>query len=374
MPPAIAQFDIGAQHARLRSELDAAIARVLDSNRFILGEEVAAFESEAADFLGVRYAVSCASGTDALHLALRAAGVGAGDEVITSAFSFIASAEAIVLAGASPVFADIDRASFNLSPAAVQSLVGPQTKAIMATHLYGHPADMTALQEIADQHELILLEDCAQSFGATYKGRHTGVLSTAGCFSFYPTKNLGACGDGGMVTTDDDEIAERIKRLRNHGMNGKSSRSQSHSDSIGWNSRLDEIQAAILRIKLKHVARFVAQRQQHARNYIQALAECGNVSAPQASDACTHAYNQFTIRCKQRDQLATHLADCGIETRIYYDLAIPDNPSMHSYRRNTDLPESVACAQSCLSLPMYPEMDDDIPKRVAQEIVKNFRR
>lgn len=358
-------FNIHKQHEDLRAELSAAIERALGSDQYILGAEVAAFEAEVADYLGVRHAITCASGTDALHLSLRSVGVKLGDEVITSNFSFIASAGSIVLADGVPVFADIDAASFNMRPESVRALVTPRTKAILVPHIYGHPADMAALQTIADEHGLVLIEDCAQSFGSTVGDRYTGNLSTIGCFSFYPTKVIGACGDGGMITTNDDALNELIRSLCNHGLDARQ-----HSNIVGFNSRLDEMQAAILRVKLGNIDRFLQRRRQLAEIYSRELADVSGVSAPTVADSCTHAFNLFTIRCERRDDLAAHLAEQDIQTRIYYDRPLSSNPSMRAYRENAQCDESLACANSCLSLPIYPEMDDAVAQRIAETIAR----
>ena len=359
----IPQMDVATQYALLRDEIDAAVLRVVSSGRFILGDEVAAFESEVASFLGVRHAVSCASGTDALSLALHAAGVSKGDEVITTSFSFIAAAEAIVLAGATPVFADIDRDSFNMTPASAAGAVTERTKAMIVTHLYGCASEMDALQEIADRHGLILIEDCAQSFGATYGGRQTGSLSFAGCFSFYPTKNIGACGDGGLTVTNDADVAERLRRLRNHGMD-----SRGVSGVVGWNSRLDEIQAAVLRIKLRHAADFIRSRRRLADMYIERLSGVEGLKPPMQFDGREHAFNQFTVLCERRDELAERLKERGVLTRIYYDRALPDHGSMRDFRDASDCEMSRACSRQCLSFPMYPELSDESVAEVAAAV------
>ena len=367
---AVLQFDTRAQHEHIHDEVSQAITRVLHSGHFILGPEVEAFETEFANFIGVPYAVSCASGTDALHLSLSAAGVGRGDEVITSTFSFIASAGAIMLAEATPVFVDIDRRSFNMSPAAVMSAITERTKAILVPHLYGHPADMTALKEIADKHKLVLVEDCAQAFGAKYNGQYVGTLATAGCFSFYPTKILGAYGDGGMITVNDADTAEHIKRLRNHGQDPK----LGQASQLGWNSRLDEIQATILRIKLKYVKRYIEQRQQLAAIYSNHLNNQDSLQTPMTADGCEHVFNQYTLLHEKRDELASYLSARDIQTRIYYACTLPEHQSISSDPKrhehaHTLYPESAYCSRACLSLPLYPELEPSAVEHVAAEIV-----
>ena len=251
----IPMVDLKGQYETLKTEIDSAVLQALGETRYILGPNVQAFDEEAAQYLGVKHAISCASGTDALHLALLAAGIQAGDEIITSAFTFIATAEAIRYIGAVPVFVDIEAHSFNIDPQKIRAAITPRTRAILPVHLFGQPADMEEITALADEFELLVIEDCAQSFGSRYRGKMTGGIGSVGAFSFFPSKNLGCYGDGGMITTDDDDIAAQIKMLRNHG-----SSQQYHHDVIGDNSRLDELQAVILRIKLKHIDDYNRQR------------------------------------------------------------------------------------------------------------------
>ena len=266
----IPMVDLKLQYQLLKTEFDQQLQKVFAATQFILGPNVTSFENEAASYLKTKHALSCASGTDALHLALRAAGIKAGDEVITSTFTFIATAEAICYVGATPVFVDIDPRTFNLDPELVSHAINDRTRAIIPVHLFGQPADMAAIQLLADKHQLIIVEDCAQSFGADIKGKMTGSFGIAGCHSFFPSKNLGCFGDGGMITTENDEIAASIKVLRNHG-----SQQRYHHDIIGYNSRLDEIQAAILRVKLKRIEQFNLERRRVAHAYTKQLADSG---------------------------------------------------------------------------------------------------
>ncbi len=263
----IPMVDLKGQYESLKTEIDSAILQALGETRFILGPNVQAFDTEAAEYLGVKHAISCANGTDALHLALLAAGVGPGDEVITTAFTFIATAEAIRYVGATPVFVDIDPVSLNLDTALIRDAISDKTRAILPVHLFGQPADMDAIQALAREFDLLVVEDCAQSFGARYQGTMTGNIGDVAAFSFFPSKNLGCYGDGGMVTTNDDDIAARVKQYRNHG-----SSQQYHHDVIGYNSRLDELQAVILRIKLKHIDSYNRNRRKVAESYNQLLA------------------------------------------------------------------------------------------------------
>ena len=359
----IPAFDLGEQHHALSEEIHSALERVFTSGRFILGEEVTAFEKEVATFIGTRDAIACASGTDALHLALRAAGITKNDEVITSAFSFIASAEAILYTDATPVFADIDLSTFTLSSTSVENALSPKTRAIIAVHLYGHPANMSALSAIAKHHNLILIEDCAQAFGARHNGRYTGAISHVGCHSFFPTKNLGGYGDGGMITTDDKDIAQSIRLLRNHGSAGNP-----RHKIIGYNSRLDEIQAAILRIKLKHIKKFNLKRQQIASLYTDILQP--HLQTPHCTTECEHVFNQYTILCKQRDVIKNALNEAQINSRIYYPIALPEQPALQNVCRSVSYDKTIRATRECLSLPMFPELPAQDAKRVATTIIK----
>ncbi len=351
-------FDLGAQHRALSKELHDAVDRVLASGSFILGAEGAALEKEIAAYLGVREAVGCASGTDALHLALRAAEIGVGDEVITSAFSFIATAEAVLHTGATPVLADIDPASFTLAPESVEQALSDKTRAILAVHLYGHPADMDALAQLAERHRLILVEDCAQAFGARYRERFAGALSLAGCHSFYPSKNLGACGDAGMITTDDADFAQQLRQLRHHG-----SADGTGHEIIGYNSRLDEIQAAILRVKLRHIDDFNRKRCTLAALYTRTLQE--QLQTPVCAAGCEHVFNQYTIVCEQRDAVAATLAEQGIGSRIYYPTPLSEEAALRGVCRSVDCTQAARVARQCLSLPMFPELTEQDALRVA---------
>lgn len=357
-------FDSCRQHHTLKTEIHEAIERVFSTGNFILGDEVAAFEEEVAAFVGTRYAVACACGTDALHLAIRAAGIGEGDEVITSAFSFVATAEAILHAGATPVFADVNPETFTLDPAAVEAALSPKVKAILPVHLYGHPADMNALQAIAERHALIIIEDCAQAFGARYGSNRVGSLSLAGCHSFFPTKNLGGGGDGGGVTTDDRNIAQRIRRLRNHGCDGAVARHK----TVGYNSRLDEIQAAILRVKLRYLEEFNRKRRQLAAAYTAILQ--GHLQTPYSTAGCKHAFNQYTVLCRQRDIVAAALDEAKISSRIYYPLPLPEQPSLRNKCRSNGHGETTRITRECLSLPMFPELSPEDVRHVAGTIVR----
>ncbi len=362
MDRAIPSFDLSQQHRVLNSKIDAAIKRVFTTGNFILGEEVAMFEKEVAAFIGTRHAIACACGTDALQLALCAAGVGNGDEVITSAFSFVATAEAILHAGATPVLVDIDPATFTLDPAAVEAALSAKTRGIMPVHLYGHPAEMNTLQAIAERHDLVLIEDCAQAFGARYGNRYAGALALAGCHSFFPTKNLGGCGDGGLVTTNDEELAQRMRMLRNHGRDN----AEGHR-IIGYNSRLNEIQAAVLRVKLRSLKDFNQRRRRLASVYTAALQ--GSLQTPTETAECEHAFNQYTVLCERRDAIKTALDKAKIGSRIYYPRTLPEQTSLQNLFRGTEYDQALRVSRQCLSLPMFPELPVEDAEYIADTIV-----
>ena len=371
----IPQIDLTRQHAALKAELLAAAERVLASSRFILGPEGKALEAEVAALCGVRHGVGVASGTDALHLSLRALGVGPGDEVITSAFSFVASASAVLHAGARPVFVDIDLETFALDPAQVEGAITPRTKAIIVVHLYGHPADMDPLMAIARRRGLAVVEDAAQAIGAAYAGRPVGSFGDLACLSFYPTKNLGACGDAGMVVTDREERAEWVKRLRNHG-----SREKYHHAELGWSSRLDELQAALLRVKLRHLPAWTAARRRLAARYASLLAGLP-LTLPRERPPASHAYHHYTIRSPKRDALAKALAGFGVGTALHYPLPIPGQPlfGTPTRLRRVPAPPEAACprawqaSREVLSLPCFPELTDAEIDAVAQAIHQAVR-
>jgi dTDP-4-amino-4,6-dideoxygalactose transaminase len=350
----IPQVDLTRQNAVLREELLAAVDRVLRGGQFILGAEGRALEQEIATLCGVRFGVGVASGTDALRLALTVLGVGPGDEVVTAAFSFVASASAILHVGARPVFVDVDAETFTLDPDRVARAVTPRTKAIIPVHLYGHPAPMEAITAIARRHGVAVVEDAAQAIGASYAGRPAGSLGDLACLSFYPTKNLGACGDAGMVVTDREDLAERVRRLRDHG-----ARERYHHLELGWNSRLDEIQAALLRVKLRHLSRWVERRRQVAARFGGMLAGLP-VTLPQERPPARHAYHQYTVRSAARDALAKALADQGVGTALHYPLPLPAQPLFRDVggAREAECPRAWQVSREVLSLPCFPELTD----------------
>ena len=341
--------DLKVQYESLRHEIDDAILKSLSETRFILGPNVQAFDLEAADYLGARHAISCASGTDALHLGLRAAGIRPGDEIITSAFTFIGTGEAISYIGAVPVFVDIQADSLNIDPDKIRAAITSKTRAILPVHLFGQPADMTEIQALADEYGLLVIEDCAQSFGSRYQHRMTGTLGTIGAFSFFPSKNLGCYGDGGMITTNDDEVAKQIRMLRNHG-----SSQQYHHDVIGYNSRLDELQAVILRIKLKHIDDYNQRRLEVARTYNRMLAD-SRFKTPTVADDRDHIFHQYTLLCDERDAVREHVIARGIACAIYYPVPLHQQ-NVFADTVQPSLPVTESSASRCLSLPMFPEM------------------
>jgi dTDP-4-amino-4,6-dideoxygalactose transaminase len=354
--------DPAAEYRELQSELDAALRAVLATGQFILGPQGEALEHELAAQLDVAHAVAVGSGTDALHLALRAAGVGPGDEVVVPAFTFVATAEAVSHAGAYPVFADIDPATYTLDPASLEAAITPRTRAVIVVHLYGQSADLAAIAGIAARHGLRLIEDCAQAIGADFEGKPVGGWGDAGCFSFYPTKNLGGWGDGGLVTTHDGALAERVRRLRHHG-----SRIPYRHETVGYNSRLDELQAAVLRVKLRHLARWNERRRAIATAYRRLLAGVP-VGLPAEHGRGRHVYHQFTIRSPARDRLREALAARGIASAVYYPLALHRQPAYAAQSCSAPLPAAERAAREVLSLPIYPQLSEDAVRRVCEAL------
>ncbi len=357
----IPMVDLKQQYEKYKNEFDVALHGVLDSTQFILGPNVQALEEEVAAFLGAEFAVSCGSGTDALHLALLAAGIGAGDEVITSPFTFIATAEAIAYVGARPVFVDVDEKTFNLDTAKIESAITDRTRAILPVHLFGQPSDMDAIIDICNRYDLKLIEDCAQSFGARYGDRSSGTFGQAGCYSFFPSKNLGCFGDGGMVTTNDADIAQELKVLRNHG-----SRERYHHSVIGYNSRLDELQAAVLRVKLRYIDAFNQHRHQNAQTYHHYLKD-HPVITPYEGDRRTHVYHQYTIRLKNRHKVQSALSDAGVASAVYYPIPLHRQEVFRDQYPEA-CPVAEDLAQSVLSLPMYPELTEEQIRHICQII------
>jgi len=362
----IPMVNLKAQYAEIQDEIVQGFSETLENCAFILGPNVQAFEKEAADYLGVKHAIGCASGTDALHLALRAAGIGEGDEVITTAFTFIATAEAIKYVGATPVFVDIDPGTFNITPENILKAITPKTKAVMPVHLFGQPADLPAIKAICDKHGLKLIEDCAQSFGATVSNQQTGSFGDAAGFSFFPSKNLGCFGDGGLVTTDSDEIAAKIKQFRNHGSDVRY-----YHDVIGYNSRLDELQAVVLRTKLKHIDQYNAARRHAAHLYSSLMADLP-LTTPYEDGVGVHVYHQYTLLCDRRDEVMKALQDNQIACAVYYPVPLHQQNAFKEDCAGLSLPETESVAARCFSLPICANLSDDTVKQIVDVIRKTL--
>ena len=362
---AIPMVDLGAQYRRIKPAVDAAIARVVESGRFIKGEDCRLFEEEFAAWCGVAHAAGVANGTDALTLALKAFGVGPEDEVVTVSNTFIATGEAILMNGARPVFVDVDPESFTMDPRQLEAAITPQTRVILPVHLYGHPADMTAITAIAARHGIPVLEDAAQAHGAEVGGRRAGALGHAACFSFYPGKNLGAYGDAGMVVSDDADFIARVRRLADHGAG------TSKYDNLvpGTNSRLDTLQAAVLRVKLASLDQWNRERRERVAAYDRALAGAPSVKRPAEAPGRKSAWHLYTIRVPARDALQQHLAGQGIATAVHYPRPIHLQPAMAlAGGRTGDLPVSEQLSAEVLSLPLYPELPLDAVEEIAGEV------
>jgi dTDP-4-amino-4,6-dideoxygalactose transaminase len=364
----IPQMDLAAQYAAIGVEIREAVTRVLASQQFVLGKEGAALEREIAELSGVRHGVGVASGTDALILALRAAGVAVGDEVILPPFTFVATGSAVSALGAKPVFADIDPATFNVQPDEIARQITPRTRAILVVHLYGLAADMEPIRQAAKRHGIPVVEDNAQAIGAMYKGKPTGSLGDVACISFYPTKNLGAYGDAGMIVTDSVEMDTRLRTLRNHGQASRYS-----SVEPGWNSRLDELQATILRVKLRYLRDWEHARRSHAAEYSRLLASIKSVITPRTPDGYEHVFHQYTIRVQQRDELQNFLTERKIGNAVYYPVPLHLQPIYAGLgHKSGAFPESEKAAAEVVSLPMFPELKSDQIQRVAAAIAEFY--
>jgi dTDP-4-amino-4,6-dideoxygalactose transaminase len=359
----IPMLDLKAEYELLEPELTQSLLGVLQSGQFVLGPQATALEREIADYCGAEHAVAVANGTDALHLTLRALGIGPGDEVITSAFTFIGSAEPISYTGAKPVFVDIDPDTFNIDPAAVEKAMTRRTRAVMPVHLFGQCADLERLQAICDARGVALVEDCAQSIGADWDGKRCASWGVAGCFSFYPSKNLGCYGDGGMVVTRDAKLAEELRVLRNHG-----SRARYHHHVIGYNCRLDEMQAAILRVKMKHLDRLNALRREKAHEYNRLLA-ASSVVTPREHGRGMHVYHQYTLRSARRDAIKAALESAKIGSMIYYPIPLHRQDVYQEMCKGIGLPHAEQAAASVVSLPMFPMLTDAQIRRVCDVVL-----
>ncbi|HJU91671.1 MAG TPA: DegT/DnrJ/EryC1/StrS family aminotransferase [Pyrinomonadaceae bacterium] len=365
-------LDLQAQYASVRDGVRQAVERVLASQRFVLGEEVGQLESSIAEYCQTKHAVGCASGSDALLLALMALDVKAGDEVITTPFSFFATAAAITRLGARPVFVDIDPRSFNIDPSRVSDAVTPRTKVIMPVHLYGQCAQMDPLLELGERRGIIVVEDAAQAIGATDNDRRAGSMGLIGCFSFYPTKNLGGAGDGGIITTSDDKIAQRLRRLRTHG-----GANEYEHEEVGINSRLDELQAAVLRVKFPSLDNWSEERSKKAAFYTQLLSDADlsfPLMTPQVRSDGRHIFHQYVIRVPgNRDALMEHLKTHGVGTKVYYPIPLHEQQCFADlgYKRG-DFPEAEAAARETFALPAYPELTEEQQVYVVESI-RSFR-
>ena len=369
-------LDLTAQYKSIKKEIDAAIKKVLDSSVFIGGKEVEEFEKEVAKFSGTKYAIGLNSGTDALFLSLKALNIGLGDEVITTPFTFIATAEVIANLGAKPVFVDIDPKTFNIDSSKIEEKITKKTKAIIPAHLFGQMAEMAEIRRIAKKYKLKVIEDAAQAIGAkqqlaTSNWQLAGSIGDVGCLSFFPTKNLGAYGDGGMVVTNNKKITDKIRLLRKHGSYPK----EKYLNLIlGTNSRLDALQAAILRVKLKYLSKWSKERAKKAEFYSKGLKGVGDIVTPYIAPNCTHIFHQYTIRTKKRDKLVSYLKSQGIPTMIYYPLPLHLQPAFKylGYKKG-DFPEAEKVAKEVLSLPIYPELSGKSQDFIIKKIKEFYR-
>lgn len=366
----VPMLDLSEQYQGLRSEVLEVLDQVMSSSRFILGDNVKKLEQDIAKFSNVAHGIGCGNGSDAIHISLQALGIGPGDEVITTAFTFFATGGSIVRAGATPVFVDIDPVTFNIDPAKVEKAITNKTKAILPVHLYGQMADMAALKEIAEKHNLKMVEDAAQAIGAKQNGKTVGEFGDAAAYSFFPTKNLGAYGDGGMVVTNDDETAEKARVIRVHG-----SKPKYYHKVLGYNSRLDEIQAAILNVKFPHLEEWSELRRQHAETYTHLLKEQlgDQVVTPVEKEGNYHVFHQYTIRVEKRDELQAFLKEQGVATMVYYPLPLHVQPVFKDLGyKEGDLPEAERAAKQALSLPMFPELKIEQQEYVVAKIAEFF--
>ncbi|MCD8377195.1 MAG: DegT/DnrJ/EryC1/StrS family aminotransferase [Candidatus Gastranaerophilales bacterium] len=358
-------FDSKRQYAQIGEDAEKAVCEVMRSGSYILGKNSKALEQELAEYIGVNYTVGLNSGTDALHLALRALDIGKGDEVITTAFTFVATAEAIGIVGATPVFVDIDSDTFNIDPAKIEEAITPRTKAIIPVHLYGQPCDMDRIMDIAKRHNLRVIEDCCQAIGSSYKGQKVGSFGDFGCYSFYPTKNLGTMGDGGLITTNSEELKNRVIALRNHG-----GAVRYHHDEIGVNSRLDEIQAAILRVKLPYINEWNTKRRERASVYNELFCKCSDIQTPKELDNTYCVYHQYTVKVPNRDEIFEKLHEAGIGAMLYYPIPL-HLQKVHDYLgiKKGSLPVTEKNTEIVMSLPMFPELTREEQETVASTLI-----
>lgn len=357
--------DLKAQYLSIRKEIDDAIQKVLQQTDFIGGDAVREFEEAFGEFCGVKHVIGVANGTDAIHLTLRACGIGNGDEVITAVNTFIATSEAISAAGAKPVFVDNDDATYTIDVSKIEERITPGTKAIIPVHLYGQPADMDAIEKIAAKHHLLIIEDAAQAHGALYRGRRVGTFGKAACFSFYPGKNLGAYGDAGAIVSNDDEFAAKVRMLANHG------RLEKYEHKIeGYNSRLDTLQAAILRVKLAHLGEWTTLRQHHAARLTEILRSQRQIATPITRDGSTHVFHLFVVRVDGREAVQKSLKEKGIATGIHYPIPLHLQPAYrYLNHQRGDFPVSERYAPQILSLPLYPELTESQLEFIAGSLI-----
>jgi dTDP-4-amino-4,6-dideoxygalactose transaminase len=361
--PSVPFVDLKSQYQTIKAEVDAAIARVIENTNFILGPEVAAFEKAFAEYVGARFCIGVNSGTAALQLALMAGGIGEGDEVIVPSFTFFATAEAVSVLGAVPVFVDVDPVSYTITAAEIEKAITPRTRAIIPVHLYGQPADLDPIRALAQQHNLRVFEDAAQAHGAQYKGKRVGALGHAGCFSFYPSKNLGAYGEAGAVVTNDEDLARRVGLLRQHGQTSK----YAHA-FVGYNFRLEEIQAAVLNVKLAHLDKWNNGRRERASRYNELLSDTG-LGLPREMEYARHVYHVYAVHSDHRDELQQRLAAKGIQTGVHYPIPIHLQPAYASFGYKAgDLPVTERLSERVLSLPLFAELTDDQQRAVADAI------
>lgn len=358
-------LDLKRQYNQIGKEIEQEVVEVLRSGSYILGKHNKELEAEISKYVGVKHAIALNSGTDALHLALRALDIGAGDEVISVAFTFVATTEAIGIVGAKPVFVDIDPETFNIDVEKIENAITPKTKAIIPVHLYGQPCNMDVIMDIAKRHNLYVIEDCCQAIGAKFKGKMVGSFGDAGCFSFFPTKNLGAMGDGGLLTTNSQAVNDRVIGLRNHG-----GAIRYYHDEIGVNSRLDEVQAAILRIKFKHIDEWNKKRRENAYRYNKLFADCADVQTPVELDDTSCVYHQYTVKIPNRDEVHKLLQESGIGAMIYYPVPL-HLQKVHEYLgvKEGTLPATEANTKVVISLPMFPELTEEEQKTVANTLI-----
>jgi dTDP-4-amino-4,6-dideoxygalactose transaminase len=359
-------LDLKAQYLTLKDEIQVAINSVLENQHFILGPEVKALEGEIAAYCGTKYAVGVASGTDALILGLKVCGIGPGDEVIVPSFTFIATADAVSMLGAKPVFAEIQADTFNIDPDSIERQITPRTRAIIPVHLYGQAADMDPIMALARKHDLKVLEDTAQAIGATYKGRRVASIGDVGCISFFPTKNLGAYGDGGMIVTNSEQAYRQLISLRAHGSTKKY-----FSEEQGWNSRLDELQAAILRVKLRHLDAWSSQRREVASRYDMLLGKLENVVTPARNGFGNHVFHQYTIRVPHREEVQKRLGELGVTTMVYYPTPIHMQPIYAGIGLHEgDYPVTEQACKEALSLPIFPELTSEQSLYVSEALAQ----